>query len=813
MTPLMSEPNAVECLSAAPAAVVSTPGLSETGWRYTPHLIVFCSASCIMVVELVAGRLIARHLGSSLYTWTSIIGVVLTGMSIGNVIGGKLADRYKPEAILGWLFLGSAAACLLALGINHVFAETRPLKGLGWPVQIFFSVLIIFTLPALALGTISPTAAKMALARSNRIGATIGSFWACAVVGSILGTFLTGFWLIAALGSRGVMLATTAGLAALGLACRPWRAFGEPQPAARDAGPVARASLPVALADAAPPVSTEAVPALADDAARGGMDLAEEFPAESAEVGAFNEALSAWRYTPHVIVFFASACMMVVEMLASRMIARQVGSSLYTWTSVIGVILAGLSIGSFIGGRLADRFRPERFLGWLFMASSASCVVALCLNYYFWVDQPLKGLTWPALVFLTVLSVFILPSLLLGLFSPVAAKMALLQSTRVGFTIGTVSAWSTVGSILGTLGAGFWLVSALGTKGLLLFVGLSLAAAGLVFGPWRVAHGVWIFLLMLAFILARGGFGQNQIFKYQSVFLESRSDLFAADSQYQYIRVYETKSKAVGETDRTLNVLALDFLIHGYVDVKDPSHLEYDYEHVYCQVARRYAGDKGTVAALFLGGGSYTFPRWTLNEWPDAKIVVAEIDPLVVEANYRALGLPRDTPIRSIAMDARNAVDDLPEGELFDFAFGDAYNDLSTPFHLTTLEFNVKVKKHLKPDGAYLVNCIDSFDTETGLLVGSLTSTLSQAFKHVYVFCTEKEGVKKSRDTFVIAASDVELDTTGWEAKHTTDFHGSLLTPENMAELARKCGNRVLTDDDAPVENLIAPVLSKRKQN
>lgn len=191
--------------------------------RYTPHAIVFCSSACIMVVELVAGRLMARHLGSSLYTWTSIIAVILAGMSIGNVIGGKLADRHKPEALLGWLFLASSVICVLTLGVNYLFAETRPLRWLDWPAQIFFSSLLIFGLPAVALGTISPGAAKLALDRSDRVGATLGSFYAWAVVGSIVGTFLTGFWLVAALGSRGVMLSSALGLALVGLSLGPRR--------------------------------------------------------------------------------------------------------------------------------------------------------------------------------------------------------------------------------------------------------------------------------------------------------------------------------------------------------------------------------------------------------------------------------------------------------------------------------------------------------------------------------------------------------------------------------------------------------------
>lgn len=176
-----------------------------------------------MVIELVAGRLIARHLGNSLYVWSSIIGVVLAGMSVGNVIGGKLADRYKPETILGWLFMTSSVACVLTLKINDFFAATTPLRALPWGLQTFLSALIIFALPAVVLGTISPSLAKVALSRGTKVGTTLGSFYAWAAAGSILGTFLTGFWLIALLGSKGVVLFTASGLGLVAVFLGPTR--------------------------------------------------------------------------------------------------------------------------------------------------------------------------------------------------------------------------------------------------------------------------------------------------------------------------------------------------------------------------------------------------------------------------------------------------------------------------------------------------------------------------------------------------------------------------------------------------------------
>ena len=114
------------------------------GWTFTPHALIFMSSACIMVVEIVAGRLIARHLGSSLYTWTSIIGVVLAGMSLGNYVGGRMADLWSAKSFLGWLFMASAVTCLASLFINHGMSSGLLLDGWHWPARILVSVLIIF---------------------------------------------------------------------------------------------------------------------------------------------------------------------------------------------------------------------------------------------------------------------------------------------------------------------------------------------------------------------------------------------------------------------------------------------------------------------------------------------------------------------------------------------------------------------------------------------------------------------------------------------------------------------------------------------
>jgi spermidine synthase len=736
-------------------------------WRHVPHTIFFFSCACIMVVELVASRLIASHLGSSLYTWTAVIGVMLAGITAGNVIGGRLADRSRPGTPLVWLFLAASAACLAALGLNGLLAATRPLRGLAWPLQILLSVAAIFLLPATALGTISPSLAKVAIGRGRRVGRTLGAFYACGTLGSIVGTFLTGFWLIFALGHTVAIGAAAGVLAVLG-------------------GVSVVARLTPCPAEETEPWPTER-------AREGGT------PRPAGQSGAI-----AWPYTPHAVVFLTAVCLMIVELLASRMIAAQAGSSLYTWTSVIGVVLAGMSLGHMIGGALSDRLDPARLLGRLFVAASAGVVSVLVLNHLFSTHEWFGGWHWPALIFATVLCTFFVPSVLLGTFAPVATKVAVQRASGVGAAFGSVSAWNAAGSILGTVAAGFWLISALGTRSLTMVVAVLLALAGVALGPRRRLKAGWAALAIAGLVLTRVSVPQLADWKGIGIFHDEEV-VFHADSAYQYIRVYE---EAGEDTTHTVRVLALDYLVHGYVDLKDPAYLNYGYERVYRDIAQRYLGGRTRASAFFLGGGSFTFPRWLLKQWPGSDATVAEIDPMVLEANYRATGLSRSTPIRTILRDARNAVEDLPAERRFDFVFGDAFNDLSVPYHLTTLEFSRQVASHLQPGGAYLVNVIDNFDS--GLLLGAFVNTLQRVFGHVYIFCTEPAGVNRRRDTFVVAASDAPLDTTGWQPNHGTAFEGSLLTAANLAELRRKSGGRLLTDDNAPVENLLAPVVRER---
>ena len=166
-------------------------------------LLAFISSACTLIIELIAGRIMAPYIGVSLYTWTSVIGIVLAGMAAGNFLGGVIADRFASRRILGLVFIAASVASVGILVVTD--AVVGPTFSLSLLPRIVFYTTAIFFPPSLVLGMVSPLVVKLALASLQRTGNTVGTIYAFSTAGSIVGTFLTGFWLISWLGTRHIV--------------------------------------------------------------------------------------------------------------------------------------------------------------------------------------------------------------------------------------------------------------------------------------------------------------------------------------------------------------------------------------------------------------------------------------------------------------------------------------------------------------------------------------------------------------------------------------------------------------------------------
>ncbi|HWL93816.1 MAG TPA: fused MFS/spermidine synthase [Phycisphaerae bacterium] len=199
-------------------ATTDSPPRAMAG-LFIANATVFTSSFCFMVIELVAGRLIAPYVGSSLHTWTSIIGIALAGIALGNYLGGRIADRYavtrrQARRTLAVIFF-VAALTTAGIGIYNRIAGEIDLKDF-FRLRIALHVTLVFFLPCTILGLIGPVVAKMALDLGRLAGRTMGNVYAWGVVGSIFGTFMTGFYFVAVMTTTAIVLSVAGTLAAVG---------------------------------------------------------------------------------------------------------------------------------------------------------------------------------------------------------------------------------------------------------------------------------------------------------------------------------------------------------------------------------------------------------------------------------------------------------------------------------------------------------------------------------------------------------------------------------------------------------------------
>jgi predicted membrane-bound spermidine synthase/Tfp pilus assembly protein PilF len=511
---------------------------------------------------------------------------------------------------------------------------------------------------------------------------------------------------------------------------------------------------------------------------------------------------------PGATVFFSSACIMVLEIVAGRLIAKHLGSSLYTWTSVIGVVLAGITVGNYLGGHIADRFPARKTLAVLLGISSVACVGIVLVNNLIGEQLWLWKLSWPMHVFTHVFLVFMLPSTLLGMISPVVAKMALDRGLPTGRTVGDIYAFGAAGSIAGTFLAGFYLIAAMGTIAIIWTVAAVLLLMAILYRSILRTLYLWtvIFFALMATAMIPARWAENVG---SSLALREKPDpdiIFKDESKYSYIAI-KRLSQTVDKREFTQ-----DKLKHSEIIMDDILNLQYHYEQIYAAVTHLAARDKNKISTLSIGGGGYVFPRYIEKVWPGSRIDVAEIDPRVTEAAILAFGLERNTSINTFPMDARNYIDELLQkkrtgGRIprYDFIYGDAFNDYTVPYQLTTKEFNDKIAQILAADGVYMINLIDIYDS--GLFLGAVVKTIQQTFPYVYVV-TKGKLRPTERRTFVVivAMQKINLENLASE-KSVAGSNLWILNDSEIETLKEKGRGIVLTDDYVPVENMLAPVV------
>jgi spermidine synthase len=492
------------------------------------------------------------------------------------------------------------------------------------------------------------------------------------------------------------------------------------------------------------------------------------------------------------IVGLSSACGLIVEIVAGRMIAPYLGMSLYTWTAVIAVVLAGFSLGHWIGGLLAER--PSKLamrgVAWSLLFAAISTVATLIIIR---VSTPLIigfGLGAVPTVLIVTGLLFFLPSVFIGIPSPVLTKLAIDADApdRSGRTIGAFYAISAVGSIVGTLLAGFLFISWFGTTTTILIVASLYSLMATVLFVDRLSDGIHSIRLPLVVALAA-----LSVVTYSGTTLRAFSDPCRVGSSYYCIRVQDI-SQEYGAAAR---VMVLDHLGHG-VNLRDaPERLVSPYVELQDTLARIHSGKHTPFRVFFVGGGAYTLPRAWSAARPDADIIVAEIDPVVTATAKSDMWLAASPNLKSIHLDARVALIRQAKSR-FDVIVGDAFHDIVIPQHLVTSEFFELVASRLKNDGIYLMNIVDH--RHRPRLALSVYETVKRSFTNVELWVSSEQG---TRSTFVLAAVRKPTPYGTLNSRATPGITFQRIKAEQLRLHHRALRPIILTDDFAPVDRLI----------
>jgi spermidine synthase len=479
-----------------------------------------------------------------------------------------------------------------------------------------------------------------------------------------------------------------------------------------------------------------------------------------------------------VLVFGSSAAVLVVEIVALRLLAPYLGLTLETSTTVIGIALTAIALGSWLGGRVADQVDPRRLLGPSLGVSGA--VVALT-------PAVLRATAeWaPVLLLLIASLTILLPGALLSAVTPIVTKLRLTSLAETGTVVGRLSGVGTVGAIVGTVLTGFVLVSRLPVSGILIGLG-ALLVVGSALVEWRTRRGIRT--PALALVVIAGGLA--------ATVAPGACD---TETRYHCARVVADPDRSGGRT------LVLDGLRHSYVDLDDPTHLEFTYVRAIASVVDTAFAEGEPLTAYHLGGGGLTFPRYLAATRPGTRSLVSEIDSGVVRVNRDQLGLRPGAGIDVRAEDGRLALRRLDAGSR-DLVVGDAFGGVSVPWHLTTAEAMTDVRRVLDEDGLYVANLIDH-----GALsfARAEVATLGETFAHVALLGDpadlgfDRTGTAEGGNMVVLASQRPVDLRAAQEALDARQTGWKIATGDDLTSWIGDA--QVLTDDYAPVDQLLQP--------
>lgn len=483
--------------------------------------------------------------------------------------------------------------------------------------------------------------------------------------------------------------------------------------------------------------------------------------------------------------FFAGMSVMAVELGASRLLAPYFSSSQIVWTIVIGTIMIAMALGNIYGGRTADKNPdPDRLYRRLIFAAVWIAAIPLLGKYVILLISGALVLTISnnfliIAAFLSCMIVFVFPLFLLGTVTPSLVKYTVDSLGDSGRIVGNLGAFNTIGSILGTFLPTFVTIPAVGTAiTFLIFSGI-LLVLGLLYFLSAKRRVVLCVVAVVLFVLC-------SIFGHRSSFAFWEEDLrYEGESIYNYLQVKEDDDSVILSTNVLFGVQSI------YKKDAGLTGMYYDYALAGPLMAGAGAGQ---TDVLVLGMGTGTFALQTRRYFPDSRISGVEIDQKITDLAGEYFNLPQDIPVTTYDGRAYLAADQSK----YDVILVDAYQDITIPFQMSSVEFFTLVRDHLNPGGVMVVN-MNMHSQEEGNINQYLSDTIAAVFDAV---ATVDVPGATNRELFAA----MEPETIGDLAQRVAALpEGELKTM--LARAAQQmtpyeAGSYRLTDDKAPVELL-----------
>ncbi len=519
-----------------------------------------------------------------------------------------------------------------------------------------------------------------------------------------------------------------------------------------------------------------------------------------------------------VLVFIAGIATMSLEFAASRLLTPVFGSSIYTWGSLIGVVLVGLSMGYHVGGRLADKNPDfEKFCSILFSSGLyivfipfiSSSVIDFTSTIKLDMPSENDGNNLNSLVATFIL--LAIPTFLLGMISPYAIKLATKTLDRLGNISGNLYSVATIGSIAGTFVTVFVLIPVFEINHIMYGLGVLLLSSSLV--GLRIVPKILVFsiIIVLSYSLV---FDDSQIISldFHNVHFYPGKLIHEAETLYSHLDVIDNYNSINNRA------LFLNGYLHSEMDKDNPNDLVVDYTKFF-PLGMILNNDAKKV--LFIGGGGFSGPKYFLQSYPNVSVDVVEIDPAVVEVAKEYFYLDDTNPnLRIFTQDGREFL--ANHQEKYDLIILDAFSKSYVPFHLMTIEFYNILYNKLNPGGVIISNHIGSPNSnqDTSNLYRANLKTMLDVFPIVYVFPTD---YSKSIQNIILAT--IKSENSGQDSNSPNRLekeelvqlqeNSSLTIDVNYADYLLESSKvktddvPLLTDQYAPVESLLNPLSSK----